>query len=181
MSSSGFKDNLSKHNNEFDDCFREESRKKFIVIENDKKVSVAKDFISDDEPGLKIVNPEPPIGFLTFDNCYVKKLGGYSGVRCDCILFSHNDLLFVELKLDISNSRIAKNLKEGRGQLSNTISYFYNYFKDDFHSFFCNAIVVLPKQPYPKKPARLASLKKQFFLDNYGVEYFEDTKFTFNK
>lgn len=181
MSSSGFKDNLSKHNKEFDDCFREESRKKFIVVENDKKISVIKDFISDDELGLKIINSKPPIGFLSFDGCYVVYLKGYSGKRCDCLLFTNRELLFVELKLDISNSKIAENLREGRKQLSNTITYFHDYFKDDFNSFFCNAIVVLPKQSYPRRPARLASLKKHFFLDNYGVEYFEDPEFVFEK
>ncbi|RLD54605.1 MAG: hypothetical protein DRJ05_14325 [Bacteroidetes bacterium] len=181
MGNRRLRENLKTHNNVFDKCFKEESRKVFYVVDKKKGKSEIEYAVSDNEPALEIVNENPPIGFLSFDNCYAEHAKGYSGKRCDCVLFSSKELLFVELKLDVGNSRIARNLKEGRDQLSNTITYFYDYFKDDFNSFFCNAIVVLPKQPYPKKSARLANLKKKFFLDNFGVEYLENTEFTFNK
>lgn len=184
MGSRIFKESLLRHNNEFEKCYVEESKEAFVVLENDDNISIIKEFTTDDKPGFKVINPKLTIGFLAFDYCFVKqldKLKLYSGKRCDCILFTSKELLFVEMKLDVGNRRIAKGLREGRDQLSNTISYFHKHFKDDFQSFSNNAIVVLPKHPSPRISARLTNLKIQFFLDNFGVEYFEDSEFTFNK
>ncbi|NOX46283.1 MAG: hypothetical protein GXO89_04820 [Chlorobi bacterium] len=177
-----FKENLLKHSGEFEKCYKEESKDQFFVVENEDNVSIIRDFALEDEPCLKIKNKNLQIGFLAFDKCYVEKIKQYSGLRCDCLLFSNNYLVFVELKLDVTSRRkTADNLKEGRKQLSNTISYFHRYFNVDFQSFSNNAIVVLPKQFYPRNQARLAILKKRFLIDNFGVEYFEDVEFTFNE
>ncbi|MCD4697168.1 MAG: hypothetical protein K8S16_13105 [Bacteroidales bacterium] len=182
MNSGDFKEKLQKHNDKFSNCFKEELREVFVVAENENKISCTKDFISVGELGLKIFNPGQQVGFLAIDNCYFENLKDFAGERCDCLLFSSKELLFVELKLDVtSKRRITENLKEGRKQLANTISYYHNNFEYNFISFKRFAIIVIPKPFYPRSQSRLSKIRKEFYDNNYKVDYIEKSEFSFAK
>lgn len=180
MNSSDFRDKLQKHNDKFANCFNEELREEFIVAENEKNISCTKDFILGDELGLKIFNPSKQVIFLAIDNCYFENFKDFTGERCDCLLFTNKELLFVELKLDVTRRRrIAKNLKEGRKQLANTIDYFNRNFENSFTAFNRFAIVVIPKPFYPKSQSRLSKIRKEFYDNNHKVDYLEKSEFAF--
>ncbi len=182
MNSSDFREKLQKHNDNFANCFKEELREEFIVAENEKNISCTKDFISGIELGLKIFNPSKQVGFLAIDNCYFESFKDFTGARCDCLLFTNKELLFVELKLDvISKRRITENLKEGRRQLANTISYFNKNFGYNFIAFKRFAIIVIPKPFYPRSQSRLSKIRKEFYDNNYRVDYSEKSEFNFSK
>ena len=171
---------LFKHNKMFEKCHIEETRNEFVIAENEGTVS----YLPDPEnniQGLKISNPESALSFLAFDYCYADGLQDYSGKRCDCLLFADRKLLFVELKMNItSQRRTTETLREGREQLSNTINYFYIYFKCNFNSLQRFAIVSIPTSFYPRSPARLSKIKKEFYDANYQVDYIEKNEFSFS-
>jgi hypothetical protein len=180
MNSSDFREKLEKHNDKFANCFKEELREEFIVAENEQNISCTRDFISSDVLGLKIFNPGKQVGFLAIDNCYFENIKDFTGERCDCLLFTDKELLFVELKLEIiSRRRTSENLKEGRKQLTNTIRYYHKNFELNFIAFKRFAIIVIPKPFYPRSQSRLSKIRKEFYDNNYEVDYFEQSDFTF--
>ena len=163
-------------------CLETDNKSNFWVSED---TTTKKSFIVRSSPEieeqkvmLKVNNPHTKdINLLCIDACIYSSA---DSSRCDCALFDDDKFCFCKLKFEVKNMGTAsENLRKARNlQLSNTISSFKS--KIDFTQFpKLEAYVVLRKRLYPKQPARLSSLKIEFW-DKHQVEYFEEKEINFD-
>ena len=163
-------------------CIESDNKNVFWIDENRStgKSFIAHNILSNDEEDvmIKVNNPlNKDINLLCIDACIFLSS---DGSRCDCALFDDDKFCFCELKFEVIKSGNATtNLKKARNkQLNRTITEFRN--KIDFSRFSkLEAYVGLKKNYYPKRPARLASLKTEFW-NQHKVEYFEEKEITFD-
>ena len=174
--------NLTLAFNNTANCIESNNKNVFWIDENPltSKSFIVQHLVNNDEKDImiRINNPlTKDINLLCIDACI---FSSSDGSRCDCAIFDDNKFCFCELKFEVIKSDNAtSNLKKARNkQLNSTITEFKS--KVDFSRFSkLEAYVALKKYYYPKRPARLAGLKTDFW-NQHQVEYFEEKEITFD-
>ncbi len=156
-------------------CLSVETEERFWVSE---EVPSRRSVIEKRPPrrgGFAIVNPRRRrVYLLAVDNCFLERIAGYEGRRCDGVLFDERFFCFVELKLEVSK-RATRKLREAREQLGDVIEFFREAFEErgvGFLGLELEAYVVMRQNVYPRHRASRDKVLVEF-MERYGVRLFE--------
>lgn len=164
-------------------CLSSESKTEFYVTENDTTnqsyIVLQSEKSIDLDRCLIVKNPlQKNINHISIDGCFLTEQHGYSGEKCDFVVFDDEKFCFVELKTKaVSKKNTRKNLKKARSQLGATINYFDDN-EIDFSQHSLEAYIVFENKLYPTDQASVKERRKSFF-DKYEVDLFEESELEF--